>query len=66
MISTVHHAAAGDIRLVSSPIKLSGRHDIEYTPPPTLGQHCEAILMQELGFSRAQIEALRAEDVIAG
>ena len=64
MIATLHHQAAGDIRVVGSPIKFSGHSEPEYAAPPTLGEHGEAILMQDLGLSRAQIEALRSENVI--
>jgi crotonobetainyl-CoA:carnitine CoA-transferase CaiB-like acyl-CoA transferase len=32
--------------------------------PPTLGQHTEAVLREELGFSDARITALRKEKVI--
>jgi crotonobetainyl-CoA:carnitine CoA-transferase CaiB-like acyl-CoA transferase len=33
-------------------------------PPPTLGQHTEAVLRDELGFSEARITELRKEKII--
>jgi crotonobetainyl-CoA:carnitine CoA-transferase CaiB-like acyl-CoA transferase len=33
-------------------------------PPPLLGQHTEAVLREELGFSDTRIAELRAEKVI--
>lgn len=64
MITSVHHQVAGDIRLVAGAIKFSDDHSAEDAPPPVLGQHTEAILMNDLGCSREEIASLRAEDVI--
>jgi crotonobetainyl-CoA:carnitine CoA-transferase CaiB-like acyl-CoA transferase len=64
MITSVHHEGAGDIRLVASAIKFSDDQSPRYASPPVLGQHSEAILMNDLGFSRDEIASLRAEQVI--
>ena len=56
-----HHAG---LRLVASPLKMSGtpvRHDM---PPPQLGQHTEQVLAEVLGLPSEQIEALRQQDII--
>jgi formyl-CoA transferase len=60
----MRHPAAREIRVVGSPLKLSGDAPPDYAPPPTLGQHGEAILMHDLGVSREQVERLRLEEVI--
>jgi formyl-CoA transferase/CoA:oxalate CoA-transferase len=46
MIQQLEHAAAGAIRVLGVPIKLSDTPGSVRTPPPTLGQHTEAILRE--------------------
>jgi crotonobetainyl-CoA:carnitine CoA-transferase CaiB-like acyl-CoA transferase len=52
-----------DIRLVRTGFKVNGEAPSVNLPPPTLGQHSEEILA-ELGFTGAEIEALRLEKAI--
>ena len=52
-----------DIRVVRTGFKLNGEAPTVDSPPPVLGQHSEEILV-ELGYSAAEIEALRAENTI--
>jgi crotonobetainyl-CoA:carnitine CoA-transferase CaiB-like acyl-CoA transferase len=64
MIATVHHPSAGAVRLVDTPIKLSGPAARRPPgPPPTLGQHTETVL-GELGVAADTIRDLRTRDVI--
>lgn len=64
MVTTVHHPDAGPLAMVGNPVKLgSVGMDPAYAPPPRLGEHTAAIL-GEVGFSAAEIDALRAQGII--
>ncbi len=60
----VAHASGVDAPLVRGPIVYS-ESGLEFqTPPPTLGQHTERVLRDELGYAPADIAQLRAQGVI--
>jgi CoA:oxalate CoA-transferase len=52
-----------DIRVLRTGFKLDGEAPSVDTPPPRLGEHTQALL-QELGYSTAEIEALSEEKAI--
>jgi formyl-CoA transferase len=52
-----------DIRLVRTGFKLNSEAPSVTTPPPRLGEHTEQLL-EELGYSPAQIKALQEEQVV--
>jgi crotonobetainyl-CoA:carnitine CoA-transferase CaiB-like acyl-CoA transferase len=64
MIEVVEHAAAGSIRVLGVPIKLSETPGRVRTAPPTLGQHTAAVLRHDLGLSEQDVERLRRSGVI--
>lgn len=64
MVQTVDHPACGKIKLVGSPVKYSEAEPGIRTPPPTLGEHTVQVL-EELGMSKHEIQALRVEGVIS-
>ncbi len=64
MIARVEHATIGQLRTLGVPIKLSETPGAVRTPPPTLGQHTDAVLASDLGFSADAIAALRRQQVI--
>ncbi|HEV8210527.1 MAG TPA: CoA transferase [Vicinamibacterales bacterium] len=64
MIAMVEHATIGPMKALGIPIKLSDTPGAVRTPPPTLGQHTEAVLGRDLGFSADAIAALRRQQVI--
>ena len=63
-IASVDHATIGALQLLGIPVKLSETPGSVRTAPPTLGQHTEAVLRDDLGLSAAQIAALRARQAI--
>lgn len=60
----VEHATIGSLRSLGTPFKLSNTPASVRTAPPTLGQHTEAVLTQDLGLSAAQVAVLRGKGVI--
>jgi formyl-CoA transferase/CoA:oxalate CoA-transferase len=63
MIEAVEHAAAGTLRVLGVPIKLSETPGSVRTAPPTLGQHTATVLT-ELGMTANDIEGLRRTGAI--
>jgi crotonobetainyl-CoA:carnitine CoA-transferase CaiB-like acyl-CoA transferase len=64
MIETVEHPVVGDLKIIGTPFKMSGTPTSIRRPPPTLGQHTEEILREELGYAYARIGELRAAKII--
>jgi len=64
MVEVVEHAAAGSIRVLGVPIKLSDTPGRVRTAPPTLGQHTAAVLGGDLGVPADEIERLRRQQVV--
>jgi crotonobetainyl-CoA:carnitine CoA-transferase CaiB-like acyl-CoA transferase len=64
MIVPMRHSAAGDIRVLGTPIKLSDTPATLRAAPPTLGQHTESVLRQDLGLGHEAIGNLRTTGVI--
>ncbi len=52
-----------DIHIARTGVKIDGKAPITDTPPPTLGQDTEAILL-EIGYSDTEIARLREENAI--
>ncbi|MCO5169962.1 MAG: CoA transferase [Planctomycetes bacterium] len=64
MVTTVQHPDAGPLAMVGNAVKLGSLGmDPGYAPPPRLGEHTAEVLA-EVGFSPAEVEALRADGVI--
>jgi crotonobetainyl-CoA:carnitine CoA-transferase CaiB-like acyl-CoA transferase len=63
MTAAVPHPLTDDLRLVSSPIKLSATPVQLRHAPPLLGQHTEEVL-QELGFGADECAELRRQGVV--
>jgi crotonobetainyl-CoA:carnitine CoA-transferase CaiB-like acyl-CoA transferase len=57
------HALSGSVDLVASPLKLSATPVDYRRAPPLLGEHTDAVL-DELGLSSQEIDALRRDAAI--
>jgi formyl-CoA transferase/CoA:oxalate CoA-transferase len=64
MIEALEHAAAGAIRVLGVPIKLSSTPGAVRSAPPVLGQHTDAILRADVGMGDDEIAALRAAGAV--
>jgi len=64
MVVPMSHPAAGDIRVLGSPLRLSETPASQRTPPPTLGQHTDAVLRGDIGLDAGALDELRADGVI--
>jgi formyl-CoA transferase/CoA:oxalate CoA-transferase len=64
MIQQVDHATLGALRVLGIPVKLSENPGAIRMAPPTLGEHTEAILTGELGFTRGEVEGMRGAGVV--
>ena len=64
MVETVEHPAIGALKLLGTPFKLSATPTSVRRAPPTLGQHADEILREELGLDDEKIAALRRDKVI--
>jgi formyl-CoA transferase/CoA:oxalate CoA-transferase len=64
MVATLNHPVIGSLRLLGVPVKLSDTPASVRTPPPTLGQHTDAVLQTDLGMSASDLATLRASGVI--
>jgi formyl-CoA transferase/CoA:oxalate CoA-transferase len=64
MIAAVEHTTAGRLQVLGVPIKLSATPGSVRTAPPTLGQHTESVLRDDLGLDADAIAHLRAAQAI--
>jgi crotonobetainyl-CoA:carnitine CoA-transferase CaiB-like acyl-CoA transferase len=64
MIVECDHPAAGKVKIVGVPVKLSETPGSVREPAPLLGQHTDEILRTYLGMSEVDIAALRQAGVI--
>jgi crotonobetainyl-CoA:carnitine CoA-transferase CaiB-like acyl-CoA transferase len=63
MLRTLAHPSAGDVRTLGIPFRFSDTPASIRRPPPTLSQHTDQVLA-DLGYSAAQIEALRRDRIV--
>ena len=63
MVVEVEHPQAGPVKLLGIPVKLSRTPGSIRRPPPALGEHAHEVL-EELGYSGAEIAELRREGVV--
>ena len=64
MVTRWQHPHLSDLRLVSSPLKLSATPVRADMPPPLLGQHTDEVLRSVLNYPDAKLYALKSNKVI--
>jgi crotonobetainyl-CoA:carnitine CoA-transferase CaiB-like acyl-CoA transferase len=64
MIAEVDHTTLGVLRVLGTPFKLSDTPASIRRPPPTLGEHTQSILTNDLGRTREDLAALQAAGVV--
>jgi len=64
MVDSFDYPGVGEFRALSLPYKFLGWDNPEIGPPPTLGEHTDAVLAERLGYDAAKISALRAAGAI--
>ncbi|MCA0900990.1 CaiB/BaiF CoA transferase family protein [Microbulbifer agarilyticus] len=64
MVVEQPHPEAGTVRTVRNPLGFSASPLAYQDAPPTLGQHTQAVLTDELGLSPEQVAALRDKGII--
>jgi formyl-CoA transferase/CoA:oxalate CoA-transferase len=64
MVATLEHATLGRVQVIGIPAKLSDTPGAVRTAPPTLGQHTDAILRGDLGFSPQEVDEMRRAGAI--
>ena len=64
MVRQIEHAVAGAIRVTGVPIKLSATPGTVRTSPPLLGEHTDAVLGRDAGYTGDEIASLRARGAV--
>ena len=64
MVTHWQHPHHSDLRLVSSPLKLSATPVRTDLPPPLLGQHTDEVLHSVLNYADAKLSELKGKKVI--
>ena len=63
-VKTVEHPELGPVRMLGFAPRMSA-NTVELVRPPTLGQHTDSVLAEELGFDRDRLRELRTVEAIA-
>jgi crotonobetainyl-CoA:carnitine CoA-transferase CaiB-like acyl-CoA transferase len=64
MVTEWHHPVKDDLKLVSSPMRLSATPVRTDLPPPLLGQHTDEVLRELLNYSDAKLSELKSGKAI--
>lgn len=64
MVVEAEHPVAGTYKMAGNPVKMSQIQEETFLPAPMLGQHTEEVLSNLLGYTTAQVIALRKDGVV--
>ena len=64
MTADIDHPTIGTLRVLGTPLKLSETPPSIRTAPPTLGQHTDRVLIDELGYAGDEVAALRSKGIV--
>jgi len=64
MVRTVSHPTAGEMRTLGMPFRFSDTPTSIRRAPPTLSQHTDEVLRDELGYTAERLATLRRDGVI--
>lgn len=64
LLGSLPHPLAGDLPVVTNPVRFSGAALKPRTAPPLLGEHTDEVLGDRLGYAPARIAELRAAGAI--
>jgi succinate--hydroxymethylglutarate CoA-transferase len=64
MLKTYKHARVGEVPLIGSNYRFSDTPVDDSRPPPSLGEHTEAVLKEIAGLGEPEVKALREKKVI--
>ena len=65
MVTLMQRHGRGEVKSLSSPLKLKGTPITVRHAPPALGEHTRQVLEQEFGFSAQQVDEWFAQGVVA-
>lgn len=64
MIVEMPHVTAGIVKGIKSAVQMSATPLSTYDAPPTLGQHTDTVLREQLGLSQAEVDRLRQSGTV--
>lgn len=64
LIEEMEHPYGKNIKLIGPPVKYSVSENKHRYPPPLLGQHTNAVLMDVLGYSQNKIRNLKENGIV--
>lgn len=64
VVETIKHPVIGDVKMTKSPLRFSDLNIESILAPPLLGEHTDNILIEELGYTKEQLDELREMNVI--
>ena len=63
-VKTIEHPELGPVRMLGFAPRMSA-NEVPLVRPPSLGEHTDAVLIEELGFDRDRLRELRTAEAIA-